>query len=388
VHPQVTVPLGNSSPLNFSGAFSKDRGPRHFILEVNGGKCAVQFQFCAEKMPQRGRKRGNDNPVPTPLNMPRPQRPRFEPVDTALAHRQSRGPGGGASLGPGRLSSAAVMDYLPTDINTINTPDLRLTPLLAGVDFVSPVVQASPRTQAEVDAALAPAMMAVWIKDVDREIKACGNSDAAILDLVDLIGRQAGMLNQAQFGLADAEGEGQGRETLLYRCTDLGRGDLVAQLLRTPGISVDASSRANITPLFHAVRRGKRDIARLLLQNNANVNYRNDRGLSPFNVALKRRRFPMAAILLESQADTAPPIAGKRQQPPEAYSEVYTTEAFLTHLRNGEIAEAAALAPPPNNKAAAEADKTPEVDGAAAMLLMSAEDFGGAPAPATEMETT
>lgn len=120
----VTVPLGNSSPLNFSGAFSKGRGPRWFILEVKSDVASERIEFLAEKMPQVQKKRGNGGPVPPSLPPPSTIQPRLQAAALPTVHQ---------------LHAAAIT--APPTIVPVLTSPLGLSPFVS----TSPVTRAASK---------------------------------------------------------------------------------------------------------------------------------------------------------------------------------------------------------------------------------------------------
>lgn len=70
-----------------------------------------------------------------------------------------------------------------------------------------------------------------------------------------------------------------------------------------PGIDINARGEDDYNALFTAVREGHYEVAKLLLESNANPDELTSRGTSPFASAAERGNFQMMDLLLEHNAD-------------------------------------------------------------------------------------
>jgi len=95
-------------------------------------------------------------------------------------------------------------------------------------------------------------------------------------------------------------------QTPLHLAVQYGHKD-IAELLLTNNADVEARAYGNWTPLLNAVFGGHQDLVELLLAHKAEVNVREDTGRTPLQVAAENGYTGIAAVLLAHQADINAP---------------------------------------------------------------------------------
>jgi hypothetical protein len=237
-HVDVTVPLGNSSPLNFSGAFSKSRGPRRFILEIACDVASERVEFSAEKMPDVKKNKPKGANVPRPLAPPVVHRHRLQ----AAALPAPLLAGGMSSLPP--IVAAAVATGTHS-LPELGSP-LGLTPLLASSATLTRAASKRPRVE-PIDAEMAR-----------MEALAHAASSAALSPLLSLSPGRMGS-GSSLWGAAGAARSGSGGSG------GSGSGGMPAALTREPvprgkggAFELFADMRTpelGITPILRAMER-------------------------------------------------------------------------------------------------------------------------------------
>ncbi|RYH31099.1 ankyrin repeat domain-containing protein, partial [archaeon] len=93
-------------------------------------------------------------------------------------------------------------------------------------------------------------------------------------------------------------------QTPLHLCAGSGHKNVLAILLDHEGdVLIDLPDVYGNSPLHHAAYHGKLECAKLLLETAANVNARNNEGLTAYNLAIIHGHHQISAVILEYRSD-------------------------------------------------------------------------------------
>ena len=106
----------------------------------------------------------------------------------------------------------------------------------------------------------------------------------------------------AGFSVNDANPRG---DTLLCVAAYNGQPDVVALILKQPGVKIEARNKMGLTALAAAAFKGDVAIAKLLVKHKADANAANESGQTPLMFAALTGRTEMVKYLLEAGADPA-----------------------------------------------------------------------------------
>ena len=76
----------------------------------------------------------------------------------------------------------------------------------------------------------------------------------------------------------------------------------IAKILIENGADIDSLASKNLTPLMIAIQFNMPSIAKFLIEQGASLNRRNIKGLSPLEIALKQKKFDIAKVILHCES--------------------------------------------------------------------------------------
>lgn len=91
--------------------------------------------------------------------------------------------------------------------------------------------------------------------------------------------------------------------SLFLKACQNGQKGIVLSFLKRGGININRKDNAGFTPLHYACRKGTRDIARILIENDADVNVMSNRGVTPLHLAASIGSKEIMRLLIEAGAD-------------------------------------------------------------------------------------
>lgn len=92
-------------------------------------------------------------------------------------------------------------------------------------------------------------------------------------------------------------------DDLFLKACQNGQKSVVITFLKKGGINVDKRDANGFTPLHHACKKGARDIVKLLVENNADVNAASNTSITPLHFAASTGNQEIIACLLDAGAD-------------------------------------------------------------------------------------
>ncbi|HEU4621402.1 MAG TPA: ankyrin repeat domain-containing protein [Burkholderiaceae bacterium] len=114
---------------------------------------------------------------------------------------------------------------------------------------------------------------------------------------------------------ADTDLRDRDNNAPIHIASELGRVDVIAELLRARPTDVNKAGQYGCTPLHIATRHGKEDVMRLLLAHNADTDARDERGNAPIHLAIRHYRRDAFPLLIEGRESDVHKINHKGRTP-------------------------------------------------------------------------